>query len=115
MLGLIWIQSVWHSDGIPKSIILKKLILRTTTKNNSNSKTSRRQKSIIKFPREGGGRGQIVNTISPVNFSEIKVSGLRNYTGCTEWYAHAFLRTLRHSFASSHYPFTVLVRRLNLN
>ena len=37
----------------------------------------------------GGGGGQRVNTIFPVYSSENQ-SGLRNYTGCAEWYAHAF-------------------------
>ena len=42
MSGLIFIQTVWHSDGIPARFILKKLILK--------KKIHRRQKSMQNYP-----------------------------------------------------------------
>ena len=41
MSGLIWIQTVWHSYGIPERIFQKKVIFR---------KISRRQKSMQIYP-----------------------------------------------------------------
>ena len=55
-------------------------------------KISRQQKSIKNFP--GGNE---FNTISSIILPKIKVSSLRNYTGGTELYAHAFLRTRRYA------------------
>ena len=65
------------------------MILKTKTKNNNNSKNSRRQKSIITFPGGGGGGKELIQYFQFI-LQKIKVSGLRNYTGCAEWYAHAF-------------------------
>ena len=33
MSGLIWIQTVWHFDGIPERFFLKKLIVKKKKKN----------------------------------------------------------------------------------
>ena len=38
--GLIWIQTVWHSDGIPERLFLQKLIL----------KIHKQQKSMQNYP-----------------------------------------------------------------
>ena len=70
-------------------------------------------KKYHKISREGGGKESVL--FYQFILQKIKVSGLRNYTICAELYTHAFSRTLRHSLASSHYPFTVLVRRLILD
>ena len=64
------------------------MILKTKTKKNDNSKSSRRQKNIITFPGGGGGK-ELIQYFQFI-LQKIKASGLRNYTGCAEWYAHAF-------------------------
>ena len=35
MLGLIWIQTAWHTDGIPQRFFLKKLIFKKSAGNES--------------------------------------------------------------------------------
>ena len=90
MLGLIWIKSVLHSNDIPKGIILKKMILKTKTQQ-QKQQTTKEYHIISRGGGGGGAGGQRVYTIFPVYSSKIKVSGLKNYTGCAEWYSHAFL------------------------
>ena len=37
-LGLIWIQNVWHFDGIPEIIFRKKLVLKKSADNEKANK-----------------------------------------------------------------------------
>ena len=36
MLGLIWTQTVWHSDGIPESFFYKKVDFEKNQQDNKN-------------------------------------------------------------------------------
>ena len=108
MLGLIWIQSVCHSNGIPKVIVLKKVDFE-----NKQKKQKKTAKTADDKISRGGGKDLVL--FYQFILQKIKISGLRNYIGCAELYTLAFPRTRRHSLASSHYPFTVLVRRLILD
>ena len=54
MSGMIWIQTVWLSIGIPERIFQKKLILK---------KISRQQKSMKNYP---GGKVLIKYRIQPI-------------------------------------------------
>ena len=107
MLGLILIQSVWHSDGIPKRNVLKEIDFENNSKKQQQQK-QQTTKKYHKISRRGGGCKELILFYQFILLKN-KVSGLRNYTGCAE------LSTRRQSIASSHYPFTVLVRRLILD
>ena len=68
MLGLIWIQSVWHSNGIPKRTILKKDDFENKNKKQQQQQKQQTTKEYHNISRGGGG--QRVNTIFPVYSSE---------------------------------------------
>ena len=54
--------------------------------------TTKEYHNISRGGGGGGGGGGGKESIQYFQFilQKIKVSGLRNYTGCAEWYAHAF-------------------------
>ena len=49
MLALIWIQTVWHSDGIPRRIFLKKLILKKISRQQKSWKISQHAVELTNF------------------------------------------------------------------
>ena len=90
MLALIWIQTVWHSDGIPETIFQKNLILK---------KISRRQKSVKNYMYPVGKR--LRKQVTPLGKTFIWI--LSQFFSCFNTGSHVLPITyeLRHEISNN--------------
>ena len=65
------------------------MILKTKTKKQQQQQKQQTTKEYHNISRGGGGGKELIQYFQFI-LQKIKVIGLRNYTGCAEWYAHAF-------------------------